>query len=552
MSRQRSFWGWGWDDKFPSEAARKALADRLGAFFGATPALRELPRAESLALPEPRFVPPLELRSLGTTDVRERALHARGRGYVDLVRGFAGDFASAPDWVFSPTNEDQILALIRFCETESIACVPFGGGTSVVGGVEHVAKGRFRGTACLDLGRMDKVLEIDTTSRLARIQAGASGPRIAEQLASAGLSLRHYPQSYQLSTLGGWIATRAGGHFATLHTHIDDLVASVRMVTPAGVLESPRVPVSGAGPEATRLVLGSEGAFGVVTEAWVRIQPRPRWRASASVHFSRFEHGVHAARALAQSGLHPTNCRLLDATEAMIHRLGTGGASVLLLAFESADHPLEPWMERALSIATDLGGVCEEEPRYTTDVEYSLRPPGSTSVAPPAADEPRDVDDASVWKQSFLDAPYLQSALVSLGVVCDTFETAVTWDRFEALHAAVTKATEEALRKACGAGVVSCRFTHVYPDGPAVYYTFLGPGRAGEEIAQWTAVKTAATEAVLAAGGTVTHHHAVGRVHRPFWEKERSPLLEQVLVAAKAQLDPRGVMNPGCLLPSKD
>jgi alkyldihydroxyacetonephosphate synthase len=404
---------------------------------------------------------------------------------------------------------------------------------------------------------MDRVLEVDATSRLARIQGGATGPRIAEQLAPSGLTLRHYPQSYELSTLGGWIATRAGGHFATLHTRIDDLVAAVRMLTPAGVIETRRVPSSGAGPDPTRLVLGSEGAFGIVTEAWVRVQPRPRWRASASVRFPRFDQGVRAARALAQSGLYPTNCRLLDPAEAMIHRVGSGESAVLLLAFESADHPVEPWMERALSIATDLGGACEEEPRYTTEVGPSHRPPGAPAAPPQAAStsepgSPRDALDAAVWKKAFLDAPYLQSALVSLGVLCDTFETACTWDRFDALHAAVTKATEAALHAACGAGVVTCRFTHVYPDGPAAYYTFLAPSRTGEEIAQWTTVKAAATEAVLAAGGTVTHHHAVGRVHRPFWEQERSPLVAQVLLATKAQLDPRGVMNPGCLLPSPE
>lgn len=557
MPRLRSFWAWGYEDRFPSEEARTALARRLAALFGKAPELRALPREDALALPEPRFVPPVELRGLGTTDRRVRALHARGRGYPDLVRGFAGDFATAPDWVFHPTNEDQLLGLIRFCETESIALVPFGGGTSVVGGVEHAARGRFRGTASVDLTRMDAVLEVDATSRLARIQGGATGPRIAEQLAPHGLSLRHYPQSYELSTLGGWIATRAGGHFATLHTHIDDLVAAVRMVTPAGVIETRKVPASGAGPAPERLVLGSEGAFGIVTEAWVRVQPRPRWRASASVQFARFEQGAVAARALAQSGLHPSNCRLLDGPEAMLHEVGDGREAVLLLAFESEDHPLEPWMERALSIATDLGGTCEEEPRYTTDVVFSMRPPGAGSLRPaeaaaPVADVPRDAEAAGAWRKAFVEAPYLQSALVSLGVVCDTFETACTWDRFEALHAAVTKATQEALASACGGGLVTCRFTHVYPDGPAVYFTFLGQGRPGEEIAQWSAVKKAATEAVLASGGTVTHHHAVGRVHRPFWEKERSPLFEQVLVAAKAQLDPRGVLNPGCLVPSKD
>jgi len=555
MPRLRSYWGWGFEDKLPDDAARQRLAKRLGAVFGNAPALRAYPSLESVRLPEPRYAPPLELRGFGTTDARERAVHTYGRGYRDLVRGFAGDFSAAPDWVFYPTDESQIVGLFRFCEREAIAIVPYGGGSSVVAGTELVPSGRFRGTACVDLTKMDAVLEVDVPTRAARIQGGATGPRIAEQLHAHGLTLRHYPQSFELSTLGGWIATRAGGHYATLYTHIDDFVESVRMVTPAGVLETRRLPASGAGPSPERFVLGSEGAFGIITEAWVRVQPRPRWRASASVHFARFEDGVHATRLLAQSGLHPSNCRLLDAAEAMLHQVSNRGTAVLLLAFESADHPVEPWMERALSIATDLGGD-GEEPKYTTDVLHTMAPRPSVVPPPPAsASRPPAVDhgaeEAATWKQAFFDAPYLQTALVSLGVVCDTFETACTWDRFPALHAAVTRATSAAMTEACGAGVLTCRFTHVYPDGPAPYYTFVAPGREGEELAQWTKIKAAASDAIVANGGTITHHHAVGRLHRPWWEKERSPLFESALVAAKERLDPSGILNPGCLLPAR-
>lgn len=212
-------------------------------------------------------------------------------------------------------------------------------------------------------------------------------------------------------------------------------------------------------------------------------------------------------------------------------------------------------MERALSIATDLGGD-GDEPKYTTDVVHSIAPRASSiPQAPPSTNRPpsidHDADDASTWKQAFLDAPYLQSALVSLGVVCDTFETACTWDRFPALHEAVTKAVDGAMKAACGGGMVTCRFTHVYPDGPAPYYTFVAPGRPGAELEQWAKIKAAASEALLANGGTITHHHAVGRLHRPWWEKERSPLFEMALTAAKDRLDPSGILNPGCLLPAK-
>ncbi|MDB4944727.1 MAG: Alkyldihydroxyacetonephosphate synthase [Labilithrix sp.] len=533
---------------------RGALARRLGAVFGKAPALAPLPTLDEAALPAPRYAPPVELRGIGTTDPHVRAVHTYGRGYRDLVRGFRGDFAAAPDWVFHPTQEQHITALLRFCEKESIAFIPYGGGTSVVGGTEFTASGRFRGTACVDLSRMDKVLEVDNVSRSARIQAGATGPRIAEQLGVNGFSLRHYPQSFELSTLGGWIATRASGHFATLFTHIDDFVQSVRMVTPAGLFETRRVPSSGAGPDPDRLVLGSEGALGIITEAWVRVQSRPRWRASASVHFATFEAGINASRILSQSGLHPSNCRLLDAGEAMLHQVSTKGTCVLLIAFESADHPVEPWMERALSIATDLGGE-GDEPHYTTDIVYSSPPrpsvlppalPSTATHRPPPVEH--DTDDAATWKQAFFDAPYLQSALVSLGTVCDTFETACTWDRVAALHDAVTRAVTAAMDQHCGGGLLTCRFTHVYPDGPAPYYTFVAPGRPGAELEQWAAIKAAASDAILANHGTITHHHAVGRTHRPWYEQEGSPLFESVLTAAKDKLDPSGILNPGCLL----
>jgi alkyldihydroxyacetonephosphate synthase len=556
MTRVRSFWGWGYEDGLPGDEARRALAARVGGLFGAAPELRPLPSLSAARLPEPRYAPPVELRGIGTTDVRERATHTYGRGYRDLVRGFAGDFAAAPDWVFHPTEEAHLVALFRFCEAEGVALVPYGGGTSVVGGVEHRPGGRYRGTASVDLTRMDRVLEVDAASRAARIQAGATGPRISQQLAPHGLTLRHYPQSYELSTLGGWIATRAGGHFATLYTHIDDLVQSLRVLTPAGTIETRRVPSSGAGPSPERLFLGSEGAFGIVTEAWMRVQPRPRWRASASVRFARFADGVLASRVLSQSGLFPSSCRLLDEKEALLHRVTADGSAVLLLAFESGDHPVEPWMERALSIATDLGGSCEEEPQYSADVRHSTHPypshpPPSISAEAAGPDLAHHAVDAAAFRRSFLQAPYLQSALVSLGVVCDTFETACTWGSFAKLHEAVVGAVTSAMQGACGAGVVSCRFTHVYPDGPAPYYTFLAPGRAGAELEQWAAIKKAASDAIRASGGTITHHHAVGRVHRPWYEEERPALFEAALLAAKERLDPEAIMNPGCLLPAR-
>ena len=529
MTRERSFWGWGWADRLPDEDMRRAMGERIGALFGSEPLpLRPLPSIDDVTLPASRVVPELGCCS---SDPRERILHTHGKSYRDLVRGFHGDFTRAPDVVALPRDEADVEAVLAWCVARRVAAIPFGGGTSVVGGVECEVGEGFTGVCSIDLREMNRVLELDVTSRAARIQAGAFGPQIEEQLAPHGFTLRHYPQSFEFSTLGGWIATRAGGHFATLYTHIDDLVESVRMVTPSGVLATRRLPASGAGPSPERLVLGSEGAFGVITEAWMRVQARPKWRASASVSFARFEAAVACARALAQSGLFPTNCRVLDAREAMLNHVAFDGTSVLIVAFESADHPLEPWMTRALAIAEEAGGVC---------AQAVYRDAGARAA--------NAGDAASSWRQAFLDGPYLQSALVSLGVVADTFETACTWDRFDALHAAISAAASDAMARACGGGMLSCRFTHVYPDGPAPYFTFLAPGRAGKELEQWLAIKTAVSDAIVAVGGTITHHHAVGRFHRPWYAREASPVFQRSLDAVKCELDPTRVLNPGILV----
>ncbi|HEY6099907.1 MAG TPA: FAD-binding oxidoreductase, partial [Anaeromyxobacter sp.] len=401
-------------------------------------------------------------------------------------------------------------------------------------GVEPDVGGAYRATASLDVRALAAVREVDAVSRAARIEAGATGPAIEAALAPHGLTLRHFPQSFEFSTLGGWIATRASGHFATVYTHIDDLVESVRMLTPGGVWETRRLPASGAGPSPDRLVLGSEGTLGVITEAWVRLQPRPRFGASATVHFDTFARGVEAVRAISQSGLHPANCRLLDPAEALLNTVAADGHAVLVLAFESADHALVPWIERALAIAAEHGASCREGP--------ILRESEAAAGGHDRAGE------SASWRSAFLAAPYLQSALVSLGLVADTFETACTWDRFPALHEAVTADVLDALRRACGSGVVTCRLTHLYPDGPAPYYTFVAPGRAGAELEAWSAAKRAASEAILAHGGTITHHHAVGRMHAPWYERERPEPFARALGAAKAALDPAWILNPGVLV----
>jgi alkyldihydroxyacetonephosphate synthase len=534
--RRRSFWGWGYEGEGVTTEQRDRLGRALVERFGLDGLHTvEPPTVDEVSLRPPRVAPPPALEPICSTGPYDRAGHTYGKSFRDVVRALARDFTPAPDLVAFPRDERDVTALLDWCADAHVAAIPYGGGSSVVGGVECAVGDDYAGAVSIDLSRLDRVVEIDRTSRAACIDAGVYGPALEEQLRPHGLTLRHFPQSFELSTLGGWLATRSGGHYATLHTHIDDFVESMRVVTAQGIVESRRLPGSGAGPSPDRLFLGSEGTLGIVTRAWMRLQDRPRFRAAASARFTRFADGVAATRALAQSGLHPANCRLLDATEAMLTGSGDGTASVLLVAFESADHALDAWITRAVECVRDHAGHVDDE-----------------SVSVRADDRGERTGAAGTWRNAFVRAPYTRDALVVLGMVNETFETAVTWDRFDRLHERVVAATTDAMH-AVGAwpGPVTCRFTPVYPDGPAPYFTVIAPGvPAAPEarLEQWGAIKTAASDALLACGATITHHHAVGRDHRAWYDQQRPPLFADALRAAKRTLDPGGVLNPGVLI----
>ena len=513
--RRRKFWGWGYEDQQPPaaevEQAGRGAREHLG--FGPAD-VEPPPRLEDVELPPPRIEPPASLAGICRSDPYERASHAYGKAYRDLVRAFRGRFDHPPDVVAHPRDERELERLLDWCAGAGAAAIPFGGGTSVVGGVEprvpHDA------VVTIDLKRMNRVLEVDTVSRAACIQAGATGPELEEQLKRHGMTLRHYPQSFELSTLGGWIATRAGGHFATLHTHIDDFVESVRAITPAGAWESRRLPGSGAGPSPDRMLIGSEGILGVITEAWVRVQEPPAFRESGAVLFDGFEGGAEAVRALTQSRLFPSNCRLLDPGEAALTGAAPDNRALLVLGFEGST-PVDGPMAQALELCGDHGGEARE----------------------------RRGESEGAWRDAFLRAPYLRDTLVAAGILAETFESAVTWDRLPAFVGAVRERTEAAL---AGEGRVTCRLTHAYPDGAAPYFTVLAPARRGGELEQWDEVKAAASEAIAAAGGTITHHHAVGRDHRPWYDRQRPGPFAEALRAAKAAVDPAGILNPGVLI----
>jgi alkyldihydroxyacetonephosphate synthase len=531
------------------EEAAAGIRNRLG--FGGE--VEEPVPLDEVEVRAPRLKAPSSLGSLFTDDRYERVSRALGKAYRDVVRGFRGEFPNPPDLVALPRDESEIEAVLSWSEAEGAAVIPFGGGTSVVGGVE----GRLgdRPFVSLDLRRLDRVLEVDATSLAARIQAGATGPRLEEQLREHGLTLRHFPQSFEYSTLGGWIATRAGGHFATLYTHIDDLVESVRAITPRGTWESRRLPGSGAGPSPDRALVGSEGILGAIAEAWVRVRPRPRFKLSCGVEFDDFLTAASAVREISQAGLHPANCRLLDALEAGTTGAGSGEKSLLVLGFESAHHPVEDPMGLTLAIAREHGGAVgrmKVSGPAPADADAGASP--GPSLPPPgrAGAEQSAVD---AWRSAFLFAPYLRDTLVACGVLSDTFESAITWDRFEDFHTAAMEATREKVAEVCdvpadgpGAPRVSCRFTHVYPDGPAPYFTVMAPAVRGGEVEQWDEIKAAASEAVIESGGTITHHHAVGRDHRPWYDRQRPGPFAAALRAAKAEVDPGSILNPGVLI----
>ena len=533
--KRRRLWGWGHEDDPSSNEELAAPAATLREYLRFEPAAPELPTEPDLSsLAPPRLQVPSRLESIASRDPVERALHTYGRSYRDTIRAFRGRFDNPPDIVAFPRDEQDLSAVIEWCAEVGAAAIPFGGGTSVVGGVEPAVGDGYAGTASIDLRLLGRVLEVDGISLAARIQAGATGPALEDQLRGHGLTLRHFPQSFELSTLGGWIATRAGGHFATGPTHIDDLVESIRALTPAGLWESRRLPASGAGPSPDRLMLGSEGILGVVTDAWVRVRPRPQFRASADFRFRSFAEGADAARALAQSGLQPSNCRLLDAEEAAITGVESDGQAVLMVGFESADHPLEPWMARAVELCEDGGGQLVGAPR-------AGGPEGGAS-------DDRAERGGGSWRSAFLRAPYLRDNLVVAGIVSETFETATTWDRVGDFVRDVRERVKNALRETCGAGTVTCRLTHAYPDGAAPYFTVLAPARRGSELEQWDAIKAAASAEIIAAGATITHHHAVGRDHRPWYDCQRPEPYAAALRAAKRELDPSGILNPEVLV----
>jgi alkyldihydroxyacetonephosphate synthase len=528
--RRRKFWGWGYEDELLTDEEENNIDKRIASTFNLDSVNRiKVPTLGEIDLPEPGIKIPKSLESLFSDDKLERLNHSYGKSFPDSARSILGIFTSPPDLVAFPNTEEDISSILDWASSNDVAVIPYGGGSSVCGGVETAVSEDYRGVISLDMKNLNSIVEIDRESRTALIQGGIFGPDLESQLKEHDLTMRHYPQSFEFSTLGGWIATRSGGHYATLYTHIDDFVESLKMITPSGSYETRRLPGSGAGPSPDRFAIGSEGIMGIITEASMRLQDRPIYRSSCTVEFEGYKNALNALRQISQAALFPSNCRLLDSNEALFNGAGDGSKHLLILAFESADHDKTQSLNRALEICAENKGIFE--------------------MSKESSDSHRSGSSGN-WRNSFIKAPYLRESFTRRGIIQDTFETAITWDRSFNFINDIKEHTAKAILKITGKpSLVTCRITHSYPDGLAPYFTFGAFATPETMLEVWKEIKLATNEICTSNQGTVTHHHAVGRDHRPKgYDSQRPDLFHNVLVAAKASLDPKGIMNPGVLI----
>ena len=519
---------------------------------GAGPLLRELRAGDrhtppvalsDVRLPEPALSDAVLSRLVDAVgednvllDRLTRVSRAAGRSYPDLVRLRSGDGSGAPDAVVRPGGDAEVARVLETCAEAELAVIPFGGGTSVVGGVEAL-RGGFGAAITLDLARMDALVELDRLSELATFQPGISGPRAEALLQSRGFTLGHFPQSYEFATIGGYVATRSAGQASTGYGRIDELVHGVRLIAPAGQLEMKPLPASAAGPSLRELIVGSEGALGVITEATLSVRPLPARRRYEGWSFRSFAEGCEAFRHLEQSGGGPDVARLSDehetrlsmamassgstaerAGKAYLRLRGHEGGCLVIVGFEGEEKDVDARRSHTRSLLRSDGGLALGE-----------RP-------------------GNAWLRSRYSGPYLRDALLDRGVFVETLETAATWSRL----AGVYEAVGSALRDSLAAPLVMCHVSHLYRSGASLYFTFIAAQEQGSELDQWRRAKAAATDAIAAHGGTITHHHAVGRDHAPWLRAEIGDLGIGVLRSAKERLDPRGIMNPGKLLPEAD
>ena len=517
--------GWG-----EPEQAVELSAETKGLLRAALGTTGPVPTVafEAVRLPEGRLPAAARTRLASVvgdvnvrTDRTARILHTRGKSTPDLLRIRAGDASQAPDAVVTPASHDEVLGLLEVCREERVAVVPFGGGTSVVGGLEP-RRDRFQATLALDLRRLDRLLALDQVSRTATLEAGVRGPGAEALLSACGYTIGHYPQSFEYASLGGFAATRSSGQASAGYGRFDERVVGLRVATPRGTIELGRAPKSATGPDLRQVFLGSEGTFGVITAVTVEVVPLPAARVYEGWRCDSFSSGLDALRRLAQDGPLPTVLRLADEAETALglarpsHLGGSGPAGCLAITgYEGSESEVAARRQEASAKLRELGAVL-------------------------------DRDAGEQWVQDRYRGPYLRDAMLDAGALVETLETAAFWSRLEPLYAAVKAAVTGRLGELGTPPVVLCHVSHVYRSGASLYFTVAAAQQA-DPVAQWRSAKLAASDAILAAGGSISHHHGVGTDHREHYARELGPLGTEVLKAVKATCDPAGILNPGVL-----
>ena len=543
--KRSKWWGWGREDEsyhIPDpDRFWTYVRDRLGE-------TRPRPRVTSLAefklrpsrLPEPDIAELRQISGAGavSTDSEDRAFFSLGKGYKDLVRMRRGDIANATDAIVRPGDEQQVLAVLRLAAGRRLAVIPFGGGTSVVGGVEPVGEGP---TITIDMAALNEVLEIDREAATATVQAGVMGPDLERVLRRSGFTLGHFPQSFRYSSVGGWIATRSAGQNSTKYGAIAALVQSLRLAHPEGILSTPNVPAAAAGPDLVQTIVGSEGTLGVITQANLRLSALPEHRSYKGYLLPSFAAGVQVAREIMQAGLEPALLRVSDEAEtesSLALRAAPRGAA-------AAAERVGRWYLHRKGLDLESGSIMilgfegsEADVRHGSEVAKPiLKRHGAASLGS---------SPGRAWRRSRFAAPHLRDVFLDNGIMVDTLETSTTWGNYLTLHAKV----RDALRGALGErSVVMAHLSHSYTDGGSIYYTFLAPQDEGGEIEQWERVKAAATGAIVAGGGALSHHHAIGLEHRRWMRDYLGDEGSRWLSQIKRAIDPEGILNPGKLIP---
>jgi alkyldihydroxyacetonephosphate synthase len=524
MRREQVFWGWGEPGAGPAVGSH--AVDFLRRELGISGEVIARPvTLEDVRLRPPALDPRVRARLAAIAPVRDdreaRVLRCRGKSYLDLLSQRAGDCEDAPDAVVAPAGHDETVAILQVCNEEGVAVVPFGGGTSVVGGLEPL-RGRYGALISLDLARMDRVLDVDERSLTALLEPGLRLPEADRALAERGLTLGHVPQSYEWASVGGCVATRSAGQLSTGRGRVDANLIAARCATPLGELATLDAPASAAGPALRQLIAGSEGTLGVITQVALRVHRLPEHRRYEGWLVPGFAPGCDALRALAQAGVAPDVARLSDEPETRY-----------TLAFADAGRTVAGVVGRRCLLICGWEGSYESVARRRREAARTLRRVGARYVTQRAGRE---------WLASRFAGPHLRDGLIDRGVLVETLETATSWSNLGALHDAVSDAL--------GGTLAGCHVSHLYPTGASLYFTVFARADASDPAGQWRALKDAATGAIVAAGGTLTHHHAVGRDHAPWLAAEDGPLGAELLRAVKDRCDPAGIMNPGKLLPA--